>query len=93
MGKKIFSYGAPTKNAPLWIFVSYNFLRGDQDGFSLGFDHVRVEEDLYQIWCIIQNLHYGCAYTPRYNWFGKVENSVCPNILVLSKFLWIGFEE
>ena len=35
-------------------------------GSLLDFDHVWVGEDLYQIWCFIQNLHYGCAYTPHY---------------------------
>ena len=64
MEKKFFSYGAPTTNAPLWIFVSYNLPRIDQAGVSLSFDHVLVREDLYQICCFIQNLHYDCAYTP-----------------------------
>ena len=65
--KKNFSYGAPTKNAPLWIFVSYNLPRGYQAGISLDFDCVWVGEDLYQIWCFIKNLHYGCAYTSHYS--------------------------
>ena len=66
MEKKFFFSGANTENAPLWIFVSYNLPRGDQAGVSLDFDHVCVGEDLYQIWCFIQNLHNGCAYTPHY---------------------------
>ena len=35
-------------------------------GSLLDFDHVWVGEDLYQIWCFIQNLHYGFVYTPHY---------------------------
>ena len=70
MEKKIFfSYSAPTKNGPLWIFVSYNLPGGNRAGVSLDFDHVWVGEDLYQIRCFIQTLHYGCAYTPHYIYF------------------------
>ena len=65
MEKKI-SCGAPTKNAPLWIFISYNLPRGNKAGVSLDFNHVWIGQGLYQIWCFIQNFHYGCAYTPYY---------------------------
>ena len=34
-----FFYSAPTKNAPLRIFISY---RGDQAGVSLDFEHLWV---------------------------------------------------
>ena len=54
MEKKIFSYGAPIKNTPLWIFVSYKPPKGDQ----VDFVQVWVGEDLRQIWCFTQNLHY-----------------------------------
>ena len=58
MGKIFFSYGAPIKNTLLWTFVSYKPHKGDQDGVSLDFDQVWLGEDLYQIWCFIQILHY-----------------------------------
>ena len=35
MEKKCFSYGAPIKNTPLRIFVSYKHSKGDQAGVSL----------------------------------------------------------
>ena len=60
---------APTKNAPLGIFVSYHLPRGNRARVSLDFDHVWVGPDLYQIWCFIQTFHYGCAYTPHYSYF------------------------
>ena len=56
--KKIFSYGPHIKNTPLWIFVSYKPLKGDQAGVSLDFDQLWEGEVLCQIWCFIQNLHY-----------------------------------
>ena len=65
MEKKI-SCGAPTKNAPLLIFISYNLPRENKAGVSLDFNHVWIGQGLYQIWCFIQNFHYGCAYTPYY---------------------------
>lgn len=66
MEKYFFSYGAPTKNAPLWISVSYNFPRGGQAGVLPDFDQLLVGENLYPIWCFIQCLHCGCDYTPHY---------------------------
>ena len=56
--KKNFSYAPHIKNTPLWIFVSYKPLKGDQAGVSLDFDQLWVGEVLCQIWCFIQNLHY-----------------------------------
>ena len=65
-GKKLFSYSAPTKSA----IMDYAFLTIFPGEIKLGsllhFDHVWVGEDLYQIWCFIQNLHYGFVYTPHY---------------------------
>ena len=43
---------APTKNAPLGIFVSYHLPRGNRARVSLNFDHVWVGPDLYQIWSL-----------------------------------------
>ena len=42
MKKNFFSYGAPTKNALLPIFVSYKSPKGDQAGVSLDFDQVSM---------------------------------------------------
>ena len=65
-GKKVFPYGSPIKNAPLWIFVSNNLPRGDQLGVSLNLYLAWVGEDLHQIWCFLKNRHYGFAYTSHY---------------------------
>ena len=73
-GKKIFSYDAPTKNVPLRTFISYKLPRGDQAGVAIDFDHLWIGEDLYQIWCFIQNLHYGCVYTLHYR--ALIENII-----------------
>ena len=65
-GKIFFPYGAPIKNASLWIFVSNKLPRGDQAGVSLNLYLAWVGEDLLQIWCFLKNLHYGFAYTSHY---------------------------
>lgn len=75
MEKKISSYGVPTKNVLLWTFVCYSLPRGDQAWVSLDFGYMWVGgEDLYQIWCLIQNSHYGCACSPHLEtYFIKLE--------------------
>ena len=56
--KKIFLLCGTIKNATLRIFVSYKPIKGDQLRVSFDFDQVWLGEDLCQIWCFIQNVHY-----------------------------------